>query len=394
MRKAFKLLTLLFLLTVIFTGQTYAQKDEAENLVDEILNSRIEKLDIKNNHNNFKVISLNKKDIDLNNKVLQKINDYDDLVRDRLSRRGLSKRLVKVLENKKDISYEGNNKIIKVKVVYEFEYTINGVVDSEHSMQGTTRIFTFNANDELIDYKTTDKEETVVMKMDLEKARKEEILQEKIEKEEIEKFKNEEEKLRNKNIPQNEIDDYMEKFVSLSNGNINRISVRAKLYSLNRKKMGNYLRSYYSSYNDDYADFSEYGGDCANFASQTIRAGGATFDTTGKITWYYYSSSNRSTSWASANRLYKYLRGNDWIGPQGILETTYNAMKKLSVGDIVFIDFDDDDELDHTTIVSSNSYQVNVNGIRVAAHTTDVYDKPINEYRGTKRYMRLKGYMK
>ena len=51
--------------------------------------------------------------------------------------------------------------------------------------------------------------------------------------------------------------------------------------------------NYTSYYNSAYRNFNPDGGDCANYASQCIRAGGMPMDNG----WYYYSSSNYSTSW-------------------------------------------------------------------------------------------------
>lgn len=67
-----------------------------------------------------------------------------------------------------------------------------------------------------------------------------------------------------------------------------------------------YTNGYYGSTNrknnapSPYYDFQKDGyGDCANFVSQCLHAGGVTFWTNNNP-WYYYSTSKRSPSWAGA----------------------------------------------------------------------------------------------
>ena len=69
-----------------------------------------------------------------------------------------------------------------------------------------------------------------------------------------------------------------------------------------------YTNGYYGSTNrknnapSPYYNFQKDGyGDCANFVSQCLRAGGVTFWTNNNP-WYYYSVNNRSSSWAGAKQ--------------------------------------------------------------------------------------------
>lgn len=69
--------------------------------------------------------------------------------------------------------------------------------------------------------------------------------------------------------------------------------------------------------NTNYANFDNMGGDCTNYVSQILRAGGAPLDTTGNYQWYYHKVTDRSPSWTGVNQLYNYLIHNDYVGPQG-----------------------------------------------------------------------------
>ena len=69
-----------------------------------------------------------------------------------------------------------------------------------------------------------------------------------------------------------------------------------------------YADRYWSDYNPDYSNYNSIGGDCANFVSQCLRAGGMEM-TSG---WYWYSYNNRSASWASCPSMYDYFDKAGW----------------------------------------------------------------------------------
>ncbi|MBR2742137.1 MAG: amidase domain-containing protein [Clostridia bacterium] len=80
---------------------------------------------------------------------------------------------------------------------------------------------------------------------------------------------------------------------------------------------------YENYYNSAYANFNDVGGDCANYTSQCIYAGGmpqvkgAAY---GTDCWFYVSSSNRSATWTSASRLCAWMGDN-----RGVLCTANNS---------------------------------------------------------------------
>lgn len=71
-----------------------------------------------------------------------------------------------------------------------------------------------------------------------------------------------------------------------------------------------YAYQYVLSLNPNYANFEEFGGNCTNFTSQCLRAGGIAFDQTGNYQWYYYNVSNRAPAWTSANHFRSYYKNN------------------------------------------------------------------------------------
>ena len=72
-----------------------------------------------------------------------------------------------------------------------------------------------------------------------------------------------------------------------------------------------YADRYWQEYNPAYYNFNSVGGDCANFTSQSIFAGGmpqvvgSQYGTNG---WFYRSSTDRSATWTGARQL------RDWMG--------------------------------------------------------------------------------
>lgn len=72
--------------------------------------------------------------------------------------------------------------------------------------------------------------------------------------------------------------------------------------------------------------------------------------------WYYNSSSSRSSSWASVDKFYKFLTTNKNTGPYGksiSYMDTSNQVYLYEKGDIIQFDVDDDDtSWKHTTIIT------------------------------------------
>lgn len=89
------------------------------------------------------------------------------------------------------------------------------------------------------------------------------------------------------------------------NGNVNTLQVHAATYSPSAAVA--YAQQYAYNYNSQYHNFNPDGGDCANFVSQCLYAGGLQM-TDG---WYYNgnaSNYNRSTSWTYCPAMYNYFK--------------------------------------------------------------------------------------
>ena len=99
----------------------------------------------------------------------------------------------------------------------------------------------------------------------------------------------------------------------------------------NREAAVAYARRWALSRNPAYYNFDKIGGDCTNFASQSIFAGAQIMNFTPVLGWYYRSSYDRAASWSGVTYLYNFLINNRSVGPYG-----HTALQKeVRPGDIV-----------------------------------------------------------
>lgn len=109
-----------------------------------------------------------------------------------------------------------------------------------------------------------------------------------------------------------------------------------------------YASRYYKNYNTDYIDLSGYGGDCANFVSQCLHAGGLEYKkdkrNPGKKSlasnWWYNSANSAYTeSWGGCNKLRAHLETRCSMSCTGYNSKSrvYDAFKACSAGDVLFM---------------------------------------------------------
>lgn len=122
--------------------------------------------------------------------------------------------------------------------------------------------------------------------------------------------------------------------------------------------------------NPAYYNFEQIGGDCTNFASQSIYAGAKIMNFTPVTGWYYRSSSDRSASWTGVEYLYKFLVSNRSVGPFGYIV----SQREVMPGDIVQLG-DKNGRFYHSPVITAVTPT-----ILVAAHTFDALDRPLSTY--------------
>lgn len=137
----------------------------------------------------------------------------------------------------------------------------------------------------------------------------------------------------------------------------------------NRQEAVQYASRYAYDYNENYYNYKNIGGDCTNFASQCLFAGAKVMNYHYNG-WYYINANKKSSSWTGVENFYQFLISNKITGPFGKLID----IKDIDLGD--FIQLYDGKKYYHTLVVVDydeiDTY--------VAAHTLDVYYKPLSTY--------------
>lgn len=128
--------------------------------------------------------------------------------------------------------------------------------------------------------------------------------------------------------------------------------------------------------NPFYYDFSDLGGDCTNFVSQSIYAGSGVMNFTPTFGWYFISPDDRSPSWTGVEFLYNFLTTN--IGPGPFGEET--ELEAAQPGDVIQLSFDGEN-FTHTMIVTGiRPLYRGDRRILVSAHSYDARNRPLSTY--------------
>lgn len=153
-----------------------------------------------------------------------------------------------------------------------------------------------------------------------------------------------------------------------------------------RKRAVDYAHQWAFSRNPRYLDFSKLGGDCTNFISQALHAGGASMNYRKTFGWYYNSAGDRAPAWTGAQFLYNFLIANQGPGPYAV-ETT---LENLRPGDIVQLSFTPG-VFSHSLLVVSVGYPPAEHNILIATHSYDSDYRPLDSYQNVaaRRYLQI-----
>jgi len=104
-------------------------------------------------------------------------------------------------------------------------------------------------------------------------------------------------------------------------------------YAYDREAAIAYSDEWIGKRNRQWATYDAYGGNCNNYASQVLHAGGIPMDISGPITlqWKWYgdwlneeqTAAGRSSAWSGVGEFYEYLLYNRWYGPMVDLHASY-----------------------------------------------------------------------
>ena len=152
----------------------------------------------------------------------------------------------------------------------------------------------------------------------------------------------------------------------------------------NREAAVAYADKYYHERNREWYNFTDEGGNCQNYASQSLLAGGIQMDYTGDLQWKCYvtdpeyepeingeeTKSGRTRSWVGVDYFYNYVLNNEGYGLVGDVNAN---LYYAEPGDIIIVG---NGSLSHTVIVS----KVVDGHILVNSNSIDMKDYPIEAY--------------
>ncbi|MBR1422721.1 MAG: amidase domain-containing protein [Ruminococcus sp.] len=141
-------------------------------------------------------------------------------------------------------------------------------------------------------------------------------------------------------------------------------------YPLNIRAEKDYAHRWAFSHNPAYYNFENIGGDCTNFISQCLYAGGAVMNYTRDTGWYYHSLNDRAAAWTSVEYFYRFIINNKGVGPFGATV----PLDEVGEGDV--IQLGSEDRFYHSLLVIGVHSGVPF----VAAHTYAAYDRPLTTY--------------
>lgn len=140
----------------------------------------------------------------------------------------------------------------------------------------------------------------------------------------------------------------------------------------NRNAAANYAENYCLKYNPSYKSYDSVGGDCANFVSQCLYAGGAYyigFGINSSTNWWYDNKNTSLTTDDVASTTWTYCPSQrPFILSGWGSETTSSS---LSRGDIIYYDWAGDGIWDHVAIVTGFDSS---GAPLVSCHTTDYHN--------------------
>ena len=172
--------------------------------------------------------------------------------------------------------------------------------------------------------------------------------------------------------------------------------------SYNRQAAKTYIEKWVDGYNPAYANFTADGGDCTNFVSQVLRAGGIAFTSRSNSPtnshWYYYDSSwgmGRTSTWTHAHYFREHFGDVNDSGlkrsyqmrvyePTEIYNASltnsssawFNLYNNIGVGDVVQYTSTSSWQTYHGQVVQRKSVgeeQANLPKLSMAQHTSNSY---------------------
>ena len=160
------------------------------------------------------------------------------------------------------------------------------------------------------------------------------------------------------------------------------------MFPYERRAAVRYARRWAYGRNPAFYDYENIGGDCTNFASQCLYAGGGVMNYDDPFGWYYIDSNQKSASWTGVVYLYDFLtRQERSVGPVA----REVELQEIRPGDLVQLSFNGE-TYQHTPGVVFAREPKTLGDILIAAHSYDALDRPLDSYTFQKiRFLHVDG---
>ena len=138
--------------------------------------------------------------------------------------------------------------------------------------------------------------------------------------------------------------------------------------------------------NDEWPDYSMSGGNCQNFVSQCLLAGGIPMDSSGDAVWKWYGDTpnnlpqmaGRSASWSGVDEFLQYAASNTGSGMVAVADADYYSGE---IGDVLILGYDEEN-LYHAVIITDvvTDEEGNVVDYLVHSNTANQESFPASAY--------------
>ena len=152
-----------------------------------------------------------------------------------------------------------------------------------------------------------------------------------------------------------------------------------------------YAHAWVGDRNDQWADYSRYGGNCQNFVSQCLLAGGIPMDPYGTALWKWYGetpnnlpgAAGRSASWSAVDEFLTYVQQNQGYGLLATADAPYYSGQP---GDVIHLGIGEDWR--HTVLIVDTVEQDGETvDYLVDSNTADLRNFPASAYAYTNQML-------
>lgn len=152
-----------------------------------------------------------------------------------------------------------------------------------------------------------------------------------------------------------------------------------------RSAARDYMLTWVGKRNPDYRAYDQLGGNCMNFGSQVLRAGGIPMQGTGYETgWYYYSENRVSIPWINVGGFLDYASAEGDTGLVAVVDAPYFSGE---TGDIITMGVKE--PANHTTVIldTIKDSEGQVIDYLLCSNTADLRNFPASAYYYTNRQL-------